>query len=176
MRQDLLGWAGFTVDNWQVAAQFAGTHKIDLDEALVWADKAIYEPFRGAVPGRDDFSTRQTKAVVLRAMGRDGDADTVMDRAIRLPGTQSADVYRYAMGILSSGKKDRAMEILQLNRRLHPDERFWTYLGLARANAAAGDKKNAITNWEIALRNVPANQAANVPAFQKALQALKDSA
>jgi Protein of unknown function (DUF2911) len=175
MRRDLLSWPGFNSENWQTAAQFAGSNKIDLDEALVWADKAIYETFRGAVQGREDFSTLQTKAVVLHAMGRDADADTLMDRAIRLPGTPARGVHQYAMGLLSSDRKDRAVEIFQLNRRLHPDERFWTYLGLARGYTAVGDKKKAIANWEITLRNVPPNLTANVPAFQKALQALKEA-
>lgn len=176
MRKDLRGWAGFTVDNWQAAAQFAGANKIDLDEALVWADKAIYEPFRGAVQGRADFSTLKTKAVVLQAMGRETDADTLMDRAIRLPGTSAIDVYQYAVGLLARNTKDRAMRFFQLNRQLHPDERFWTYLGLARGYTAVGDKKKAIANWEIVLRNVPPTFTANVPAFEKALQDLKAGA
>jgi hypothetical protein len=36
-----------------------------------------------------------------------------------------------------------------------------------------GDKKSAIANWELALENLPPNQAQNRPAFERALQALK---
>lgn len=175
LRKQLLAWPGFNYQNWQAAADFAASNKIDLDEALVWANKAIYEPFRGAVEGREDFSTLQTKAAVLEAMGRDRDADTLMDRTIRLPGTSATDTYRYAAGLLGAGRKDRAQEIFLLNRRLHPDERFWTFLGLARGYTAVGAKEKAISSWETAIHNVPPNLAARVPAFQKALQALKES-
>ena len=85
MGKDLRAWAGFNYQNWQAAAQFAAANKVNLEEALVWADKAISEPFRNAAHGRADFSTLQTKAAVLTAMGRDADADTVMDRGIQLP-------------------------------------------------------------------------------------------
>ena len=48
IRKQLQGWPGFDYRNWQSAAQFCADNKINLEEALVWADKAIKEPFRGA--------------------------------------------------------------------------------------------------------------------------------
>ena len=174
IRQDLSSWPGFNYQNWQQAAQFAAASKIDLDEALVWANKAIYEPFRNAALGREDFSTLQTKASVLEAMNRQDDADTTVDRAIRLPGTTAREVYAYGMGVLSSGRAPRALAVFKLNRDRHADEKFWTALGLARGYGATGDKKNAIANWEVVLRNVPPSLTANVPAFERALQALKE--
>ena len=61
--------------DWQNAAQFCADNKINLEEGLVWADRAIKEPLRGAALGREDFSTLQTKAAVLTAMGKDSEAD-----------------------------------------------------------------------------------------------------
>jgi tetratricopeptide (TPR) repeat protein len=174
LRNDLQSWPGFNYQNWQQAAAFAVNNSVALDEALIWANKAIYEPFRNAAAGREDFSTLQTKAAVLHALHRDADADTTMDRAIRLPTTSVVEVHQYAVSLLTTGRQTRALEIFRLNRQLHPDEKFWTYLGLARGYTATGDKKSAIANWEIALRNVPPNLTANVPSFQKALQALKE--
>jgi len=60
-----------------------------------------------------------------------------------------------------------------MNRRVHPDDTFVTYVGLARGYTAVGDKKNAIANWEIALRNIPENQKRNLPVYEQALRALK---
>ncbi len=174
IRKDLQAWPGFNYQNWQRAAQFAVSNKIDLDEALVWANKAIYEPFRNAAAGSEDFSTLQTKASVLDALGRNAEADTTMDRALHEPGTAAPSVHSYAMSMLARGRKDRAMAVFKLNRQQHPEEKFWTYLGLARGYTAMGDKRSAIVNWEIALKNVPPSLAPNVPAFQKALQALKE--
>ena len=84
IREDLLSWPGFNYQNWQNAAQFCADNKINLEEALIWAEKAIHEPFRGATFGVEDFSTVSTKASVLDAMGRASDADAVMDKALAL--------------------------------------------------------------------------------------------
>jgi hypothetical protein len=173
IRNDLQSWPGFNYQNWQNAAQFCADNKVDLEEALIWADKAIKEPFRGAALGREDFSTLQTKAAVLAAMGKDSDADAVMDKAMRLPNTQPISIHQYAMRLLRGGKKEKAMEIFQFNFKQHPDEKFYTYVGLARGYTATGDKDKAIKNWEIALQNVPDSQKSNRPVYEKALQDLK---
>lgn len=173
IRKDLQSWPGFNYQNWQTAAQFAAANKIDLDEALMWAQKAIAEPFRNAALGREEFSTLQTKAAVLHAMGRDADADTVMDRAVQLASTTPREVYAYGVSLLNAGRSARALTLFQHNRDLHPNEKFWTSLGLARGYTATGDTKSAIASWEAVLRNVPAALANNVPAFERALQALK---
>ena len=175
MRKNLLSWPGFNYQNWQTAAQFCADNKINLDEALIWADKAIKEPFRGAVLGHEDFSTLQTKAAVLGAMGRTQEADKLMESAITLPGTEPVDVYRYGMQLLNEKRNTAAMKIFEANRKQHPTEQFWTSLGLARGYTAAGDKKNAIANWEILLANVPENLAGNKPRWQDALKKLKES-
>ena len=175
MRKDLEAWPGFNYQNWAAAALFAANNKIDLGDALTWANRAIYEPFRGAVTGVMSFSTLQVKATVLEAMGRASDADTTMDRAIRLAGTSAREIYQYGAVLLRSGRTPRALATFKLNRDRHPEERFWTSLGLARGYAASGDKPNAIANWEIVLRNVPPAQKGSIPAFEKALQTLKGS-
>ncbi len=175
MRKDLESWPGFNFENWQNAAQFCADNKINLDEALVWADKAITEPFRGAAIGHENFSTLQTKSDVLEAMGREKDADAVLQTALRLPGTEPASIYRYGMGLLNETKNAKAMEIFKFNKQQHPDEKFWTYLGLARGYTALGDKKNAIENWEVVMRNVPASLSAYTPRFAEALKKLKES-
>jgi tetratricopeptide (TPR) repeat protein len=175
MRKQLLAWPGFNYESWRIAAQFCADHKINLEEALTWADKAISNPFRGAAQGREDFYTLRTKAAVLHAMGRDSDADAVMDRAINLAGTPSLPIHQYGVSLIAAGRKEKAMQVFQTNRRLHPDDAFVTYVGLARGYTALGDKKNAIANWEIALRNVPDNQKANLPVYEQALKALKEA-
>lgn len=175
MRRDLLGWPGFKYQNWQIAAQFCANHKTNLDEALIWADKAINEPFRGPSRGREDSSTLATKAAVLQAMGRDADADAVIDKALRLPETDVIRIYGYAAGLLSAGRNAKALEISKSNQQHHPEEKFWTFLGLAQAYTAVGDKNNAIANWEIALLNVPANAHSSIPTYEKTLKQLKES-
>ncbi len=139
MRNELQGWAGFDYHNWQTAAQFCADNKVNLEEALIWAEKAIDGPFRGAAIGKEEFSTLDTKAAVLQAMGRTAEADaTTMDRALFLPGADVIPVYLYAARLLESGRKEKALEISKFNQRKHPEEKFVTFLGLARAYTANG--------------------------------------
>jgi hypothetical protein len=174
MREDLLSWPGFNYQNWQTAAQFCADNKINLEEALVWAEKAIHEPFRGATIGAEDFSTLSTKAAVLDAMGRNAEADSVMDNALTLPNTTMFNIHVYGAGLLRASRNERALKIFLLNRQRHPEEKFWTYLGLARAYTAIGDKPNAIKNWEIAISNVPENRKFMLSQFQATLKKLKE--
>lgn len=173
MRRQLQSWTGFNYQSWQSAAQFCADNNVNLEEALVWADKAIKEPFRGAVLGHEDFSTLQTKAAVLTAMGREPEADATMDKAMHMPGTNVMAVHQAGTRLLRTGRKDKAMEVFKFNATQHPEEKFYTYAGLARGFTALGDKANAIKNWEIALRNVPEEQKANLPTYEKALEDLK---
>jgi tetratricopeptide (TPR) repeat protein len=108
-------------------------------------------------------------------MGRDKEAEAVMERAFRLPGTPVLVIHIYAFRLLAAGKKEKALEVFKFNQQQHPDEKFWTYLGLARAYTALGDKQNAIANWELALPNAPDSQKPNLPTFEKALKALKEA-
>lgn len=169
MRKELLGWPGFNYQNWQKAAQFCADKKINLAEALTWADKAIEEPFRGASFGKRDFSTLQTKAAVLRALGRKEEAGAIMDSALQIPDTPLVQVYFYAASLLAAGEKEKALEVFRLNQHRHPEEKFWTYLGLAQAYTALADKAHAIENWKVALGHVPDSERASAKRFAKAL-------
>jgi Protein of unknown function (DUF2911) len=163
MRQDLQSWAGFNYQDWQTAAQFCADNKINLEEALTWADLAINGPFRGATIGHEDF------------LGREPEADSVMQKALLLPGTDAYSVYAYGMGLLRNNKKDKAINVFVFNQQQHPQDKFWTSLGLARGYTALGDKKNAISNWEIVLRNVPANLSNRTATYEAALNKLKEA-
>jgi tetratricopeptide (TPR) repeat protein len=175
MRQDLQSWAGFNYQDWQNAAQFCADKKINLEEALQWADKAINGPFRGATIAHEDFPTLSTKAAVLEAMGRESEADALIEKALRLPGTDAYSIYAYGMGLLRKDKKDKAMKIFAFNRQQHPHDNFWTSLGLARGYTAVGDKKNAIANWEVVLQNVPSGLSNRTAAYEASLKKLKET-
>jgi hypothetical protein len=41
---------------------------------------------------------------------------------------------------------------------------------LARGYTAVGDTRNAIANWEIAIKNIPENQKVNLPVYEQALK------
>jgi tetratricopeptide (TPR) repeat protein len=128
------------------------------------------------VRGHRSFSTLKTKAAVLHAMNRDKESDAVMDEALLLPGNDVLEVHSYGVSLLTSRRNERAMEVFKLNRRQHPDDKFVTYLGLARGYTAIGDRDNAIGNWEQALRNVPEDRKTLIPMIESALKKLRSNA
>jgi cytochrome c-type biogenesis protein CcmH/NrfG len=69
----------------------------------------------------------------------------------------------------------KAIEVFKLNQKRHPEDKFWAYMGLARAYTATGDKAQAIKNWEVVLQNVPTDRKGQVPAYQAALKKLKEA-
>ena len=171
IRDQLRSNIGFDYRNISQAAQFAARNKIHLEEALTWADAAINPPL-----GVEEFNSLQTKAMVLRAMNKNDEAQVVMEKAINHPTASIGAVHQYARTLQNEGKAEKALEVFKLNRQRHPDDKFTTYVGLARGYAGVGDKKNAIKNWEIAIKNLPDNQKQNLAFYQGELKKLKDGA
>jgi tetratricopeptide (TPR) repeat protein len=111
--------------------------------------------------------------MVLRAMKRDADAAVIMDKAVNHATATVGAIHQYGRTLLNEGKKEKALEVFKLNRQRNPDDKFTTFVGLARGYAATGDTKNAIKNWEIAIKNLPENQKANLAAYEAELKKLK---
>jgi tetratricopeptide (TPR) repeat protein len=169
MRNQLRNSTGFDTRNYSQAAAFCARNKTNLDEALVWADAAL-NPSLG---GQEDFNGLAVKAQVLNAMNRTAEAETVMDKAITLPSATVQAIHQYGRTLLADKKNDKALQIFKLNRERHPEEKFTTFVGLARGFTAVGDTKNAIKNWEIAIKNLPENQKANIGLYEAELKKLK---
>src|SRR5689334_15886536 len=77
---------------WQAyfsAANYAVQNKIDYEQALQWADKAV------AI--NNSFLTLNTKSNVLRAMGKTDEADKVMSDAIPLSNEIELNNYGYQL-------------------------------------------------------------------------------
>src|SRR5688572_13836019 len=91
MRDELKSSPGFDPRNFSAAAMYCATNKTNLEEALVWADKAM-DPNIG---GQEDFSSLQAKATVLMAMGKNSDYEALMDKAIKLPSASVMNVHQY---------------------------------------------------------------------------------
>jgi len=168
-RDELRGDKGFDYRNLSAAAQFCVRNKMNLEDALRWADMAINTPFFG----REEFSTLQTKAMVLSAMGNSTEADILMAKAIKHPTATAMNIHQYGRMLLNEGKNEKALEVFKLNRERNPQDTFTTYVGLARGYTAIGDKKNAIKNWETAIKNLPEDQKGNLQVYEAELKKLK---
>ena len=170
VRDQLRSWPGFDVGNYQAAAQFCARNKVNLDEALAWADASM-NPGNG---GTEDFNGLSTKAQVLMAMGKSADAGVVMDKAIKLPTATVQNIHQYGRTLLGMGDKEKALTVFQHNAKAHPEDKFTTNVGLARGYTAVGNKKEAIKYWETAIKNLPENQKANIAFYEGELKKVKE--
>jgi tetratricopeptide (TPR) repeat protein len=169
MRDELKNSTGFDHRNWVFAAQYCVANNINLDEALNWADYGI----SGAFIGEENFLTVSTKALVLRALKRNTEANALMDQAIKLPTATADDIYQYGRSLITEGKNAEALTVFKYNQQRFPKSTFVTTLGLARGYAATGDKKNAIKNWELVLKNIPDNRKQFKTQYEEELRKLK---
>lgn len=169
IRSELVGYAGFNSNNWLSGARYCLNNKINLEEAVKWVDNTMSERFNN----QKNFTSMQLKSQILSAMNRTSEADAIMKEAIDNLNPTMQEIHQYGRYLLTAGKNQEALEIYKLNRQRYKEDTFTTYVGLARGYAAVGNKKEAIKNWEIALKNIPENQLANKSAYQDELEKLK---
>jgi tetratricopeptide (TPR) repeat protein len=170
IREELRSAPGFTYLSWIQAVNYCVQNNINLEEALTWADNAISTPFIG----RKNYQTLQSKASVLKALGNQADADKIMDEAIKDPTASLFDIHQYGRSLISDGRNEKALEVFEYNRKVHPDDTFTTYVGLARGNAAIGSNKKAIRYWETAIENLPEDQKPNLSYYEAELKKLQE--
>ncbi|MBX7127137.1 MAG: hypothetical protein K1X47_15685, partial [Cyclobacteriaceae bacterium] len=117
------------------------------------------------------FGALQVKADILAALGRQTEADGDLKEALTI-GSMN-ELHQYGKALLAQGKNDKALEVFKLNRERNKSDKFTTLVGLARGYAATGNKKMAISQWELALKNLPTDQQANKAVYEEELRKLK---
>lgn len=161
--------AGFQYEPYITAALFTVETKSHLEQGLKWADQAISDPYFG----QENFNSLSVKAQVLAALGREAEADAVMDKAIKHATATVQLIHQYGRGLLAAGRNQKALDVFLYNAKRYPQEKFTPSVGLARAYTALGDKKNAIKYWELAIKNLPENQKQNLSFYEAELKKLK---
>jgi hypothetical protein len=150
MRDELRGYTGFYWENWQRAADYCLQNKLNLPEALTWAE-------RGAGPnfgGDTEIVALATLARAQAANGKDADAAKTWDKAIALPGATAIQIHQVGRSLLAEGKNDQALKIFQTNAKRFPDQ--WpVHVGLMRAYAATGDAKKSLEEARLAVKQAP---------------------
>jgi tetratricopeptide (TPR) repeat protein len=169
MREDLRSSIGFKQENWLTAAQFCAANKINLEQALTWVDQSVSDPFIGV----ENFNTYQTRAALYKALGKSAEATAQMDKAIKDPKTTVQQIHMYGRALLNGGDKEKALEVFKYNAKQHPEDKFTPNVGLARGYTAIGDKKTALKHWDLAIKNLPADQKQFLPQYEAEVTKLK---
>ena len=150
IRHDLTSMPGFNYEGYVAAVQYCLKSGKHLDQALVWADAAISQPFIG----KANYETLSTKSLVLTKLGREAEAKKTIEAALRLPGTTPIEIHQYGRQLLNDKKNDEALAVFKLNAERNGD--VWpTHVGLARGYAAVGDKPQALEHAKKALEQAP---------------------
>ena len=144
IRAQLKGRGQFSWQALDEAAQFCLTRKIDLDEALRWADASIQNEER--------FENLSTKADILKALNRQGEAKTVWNHALeKATGPQ---LYTYGRQLQNQKKASEALEIFKDVAKRFPNG-VYGYLAEARIKSAAGDYAGAASDAKQAQAAAP---------------------
>ncbi len=152
LHQELTGGGGFDPRAYDAAAQFCVQENVHLEEALNWAEMAIKLPF----VGQTNFATLSTKAQVLSKMGRDSEADTVMQAAIHDPSTTRLEIHQYGRQLLAAKKNQEALAVFKYNAE-HNGDQWPVNVGLARGYMAMGEYQRALEYAQKAAAQAPDN-------------------
>lgn len=140
IREQFRGRAQYTWITFEEAAQYCLTKKINLDEALKWADASIQQEER--------FENLSTKAEILKALNRNDDAKKAADRATEISTPQQ--LYGHARQLQAQKRDAEAMEIFPQVVKRAPQTPFG-HLAAARIKSAAGDFDGALAEAKQAL-------------------------
>jgi hypothetical protein len=157
IRAQLKGRGQFTWQALDEGAQFCLTRKINLDEALQWADASIQNEER--------FDNLSTKADILKALNRSDEAKAVWNHALEK--ATAVQLYSYGRGLQSKKQGPEAMDIFQAVAKRFP-QGVYGHLAQARIKSAAGDFTGA------AAEATQAQTAAPTDAQKQSIKALID--
>lgn len=149
LRNELRSNPGFNAGNWIAAAQFALQRKINLPEALTWAEKGALPP-----AGQESFASLSVLAQLQEANGKAEDARKTMDRALNHPAVSPGEIHQYGRQLQAQKKNEEAMKVFELNAKRHPG--VWPVQGgLARGYAGLGRNKEALAAAREGLSKAP---------------------
>jgi Protein of unknown function (DUF2911) len=164
IRAQLKGRGQFTWQALDEGAQFCLTRKINLDEALRWADASIQNEER--------FDNLSTKADILKALNRPDEAKTVWNHALEI--AKAPQLYSYGRQLQNQKQGAEAMEIFKEVAKRFPQGVYGS-LAQARIKSAAGDFAGAANDAKQAQAAAPTDaQKQSIQALINRLDAKQD--
>lgn len=147
MRKELKNLAGFTWEGFYQGANYSFNNNMNMEEGFTWINKSI-----GI---QKNYNNLTLKSKYLAKQGKQAEADAFTKEAMSIANENDINAYGYQL--LGAGKTNEAIEAFKSNVKKYPDS--WnTYDSLGEAYGNAGDKKNAVANYKIALSKAPDDQ------------------
>jgi tetratricopeptide (TPR) repeat protein len=133
------------------AVDFCVENKINLEEALTWADSAISYGFNG----QKNFRHYNSKSEVLRLLGRKQEAKETFKEALEMLPPDATAIYWEGRMLIHMGLNEKAMQLFQHNKKLYPKRKFDINLGLAHGYKALKDDQKTMKHLKLVLKNFP---------------------
>ena len=163
LKKQLRNLSQYTWLSWDNAANYLLAEKISLDEALIYADKAI--------ANEDRFDDEMTKSKVLEALNRKDDAATALKKALEL--ANPLQLHQYARQLLGEKRNEEAYAVFRENAKKHPDQ-WYVHTGLARMYSSQNKFDDATKEMKVAMAAAPDNQKTYLDGLLKRLEAKQD--
>src|SRR5213592_2061305 len=164
IRAQLKGRGQFTWQALDEGAQFCLTRKINLEEALRWADASIQNEER--------FDNLSTKADILKALNRPDEAKTTWNHALEVATAQQ--LYSYGRQLQNKMQGAEAMDLFKDVAKRFPHGVYGS-LAQARIKSAAGDFAGALNDAKQAQAAAPTDaQKQSIQALITRLEAKQD--
>lgn len=144
IREEMRGTARFSHIGPMEAASWCLQNETNYEEALGWIDESINI--------NKTYGNLVTKAGLLSKLGKEEEADKVMEEAMPLAGV--FQLHGYGRQLIAQGKPKKALEVFEYNAKQNPNTWPVNY-GLARGHSANGDYKKALAYMEKAEKNCP---------------------
>ena len=172
IRNDLRDGARWDSASLVEAVSYCVKNNVNLEEALVWADRAIN--YRNV--GQKTFRTYYEKSKVLTLLGRDKEAEETIAKAISALVFDSAGIYwegKRLLQVYDAGTKEVALRVFEQNKKRFPKHKYFVHLGLAEVNTVLNNRDKAIKHWKIVLKNVPKEFKDKISDYKKLLEKLQ---
>ena len=152
MREELEGAAGFVWQNLNNAAQYAiqNEHK---DEALVWATRAVNDPFSG----NSNFSTLISLSQAQEMNEQTTEAAASRERAFEHPTTTAIQIHSWGRGMIAQGKATEALNAYKISEKRF-GEAWPVNVSMMRGYSAIGEYGTALGYAKKALAQAPDDQ------------------
>lgn len=150
IREQLKNTPAFGWHGWEEAVHYCIENKTNYDEALKWVNTSIQM--------QENYTNMAAKAQLLALMGNTKDAAETKKKMIVLldqAGENSINAFGYEL--MNENDVPTALEVFKLNVKKHPDS--WNvYDSMGEAFNTAGDKKQSLSNYKLALSKAPDDQ------------------
>jgi|SRR6185436_14745651 len=159
MKNELRGVDGFTWEAPLQAARFCLNNNFHLDDAMKWADKSIQT--------QEKFGNLMVKSKLLALKGQSAEADGLKNKAMTI--ADEAQLNQYGYDLINQKNIKDALEIFKTNVKRYPNS--WNvYDSLGEGYDLDGNKKEALTNYKLALAKAPEDQKSRITGIIKKLE------